>query len=82
MKPLEQEFHYYLAYKDKLVEQYNGKYIVIQGTEVLGAYDEELEAVQEALKQGLEPGKFFVKKCEKDPEVQVFHSRVRVENVI
>jgi hypothetical protein len=55
---------------------------VIQGTEVLGAYDEELEAVQEALKQGLEPGTFFVKKCEKDPEVQVFHSRVRVENVI
>ncbi len=31
MKPLEQEFHYYLAYKDKLVEQYHGKYIVIQG---------------------------------------------------
>jgi hypothetical protein len=78
MKPLEKEFHYYLAYQDELVQKYNGKYIVIQGTEVLGAYDSELEAVQETVKQGYELGSFFVQKCEAGEAAYTvtFHAQV------
>jgi hypothetical protein len=82
MKPLEREFHYYLAHQDELVREYNGKYIVIQNTTVLGAYDSEWEAVQETTKQGHALGTFFVQKCEPELEVQTYHSRVRFENVI
>ena len=59
MKPLEQAYHFYLAYQEDLIKRYDGKYIVIQGTEVLGAYDDQLEAVQEPLKQGLSQGPFL-----------------------
>ena len=64
MKQLEREFHYYLAHQDELVQKYDGKYIVIKETEVLGAYDSEWEAVQETTKHGHELGTFFVQKCE------------------
>jgi len=64
MKPLEREFHYYLAHQDELVRKYNGKYIVIQETTVLGAYNSEWEAVQEMTKQGYELGTFLVQRCE------------------
>ena len=45
---LKQEFEYYLANQDELVEKYTGKYIVITGQEVVAEYDDELTAVQES----------------------------------
>jgi len=79
MKPLEREFHYYLAHQNELVQKYNGKFIVIKGTTVLGAYDSEWEAVQETRKTH-ELGTFLVQKCElgEASYTQTYFSRVAV----
>ena len=74
---LKKEFNYYLKHQDELVKKYNGKYIVIKGTNVLGFYDTELEAVQEMSKTE-ELGTFLVQKCEFGSEsyTQSYRSRV------
>lgn len=79
MKPLEKEFQYYVAHQDELVEKYKGKFIVIKGEKVLGAYDSESEAISQT-SQKEEFGTFLVKKCEpgKESYTQTFHSRVWV----
>jgi hypothetical protein len=61
------------------VKQYKGKFIVIKNGTVLGAYDNELEAVTKTGKQQ-ELGTFLVQKCEPGSEnyTQTFHSRVGV----
>lgn len=41
---LEQEFAYYIEHQEELVEKYDGKVIVLQGTEVLGVYDTVADA--------------------------------------
>ena len=64
MKPLEREFHFYLAHQDEQVQQYEGKFLVIVGTDILGAYDDELEAVKDAAKAH-EFGTFLIQKCER-----------------
>ena len=77
MKPLEREYHYYMAHEDELVDQYEGQYIVIQGIRVLGAYADQFEAVEKMLAQGLTPGTFMVHKCERNPEPIIVNSRVK-----
>lgn len=76
-KPLEKEFNYYLSRQDELVKKYNGKYVVIKGTKVLGAYDTEIQAITETSKK-YELGTFLVQKCEPGEQsyTQTFHSRV------
>lgn len=76
-KALEKEFEYYLAHQAELVEKFDGKFIVIKGNEVLGAYDSEIEAIKETMKEH-ELGTFLVQKCEEGEEsyTQTFHSRV------
>lgn len=76
-KPLQKEFHYFIKNQDKLVENYNGKFIVIKGNKVIGAYDDELQAIRETSKNH-ELGTFLVQKCEpgSDSYTQTFHSRV------
>lgn len=76
-KELEKEFEYYLQNQDKLVEKYNGKYVVIKNCNVIGAYVSELEAVNQTSKDH-DVGTFLVQKCEPGTEsyTQVFHSRV------
>ena len=44
MSMLAEEFEFYLANQDAMVEQHDGKVIVIKGYEVIGEYDSELEA--------------------------------------
>jgi len=77
--PLEDEFQYYIEHQDDLVEKYRGKVIVIKDHKVLGAYDSDLEAINETTKQH-ELGTFLVQKCEpgSDSYTQTFHSRVVV----
>jgi hypothetical protein len=74
---LEKEFEYYLENQDSLVEKYNGKFIVIKDSHVVGAYDSEWEAVEETKKEH-ELGTFLVQKCEPGREsyTQTYHSRV------
>lgn len=74
---LKQEFEYYLANQDELVEKYTGKYIVITGQEVVAEYDDELTAVQES-QEHYEAGTFLVQLVMPGSEshTQTFHSRV------
>ena len=74
--PLQAEFEYYLSHQDEMVEEYDGKYIVIKDEEVLGVYDDELTAVTETQKSH-DIGTFLVQKVSSgDAEYsQTFHSR-------
>lgn len=77
MATLKAEFDYYLAHQDELVGEYEGKYIVIQDGQVLGAYDSELRAISET--QKAHPlGTFLVQKVSRGTAAytQTFHSRV------
>ena len=77
MSGLEKEFEYYLEHQDELVEQYNGKFIVIKDCIVIGDFDSELEAIEVTAKNH-ELGTFLVQKCEPGNEsyTQTYHSRV------
>jgi len=75
-KPLQSEFEFYLRQQPELVQKYNGRFIVIVGQEVIGAWDSQPEAILEASKTH-ELGTFLVQKVESGPEgyTRVFHSR-------
>ncbi len=75
--PLKREFDYYRAHQSELVERYEGKFIVIKNEEVLGAYDEQVRAIEETSKSH-ELGTFLVQKVESGTSAytQTFHSRV------
>jgi len=74
---LEKEFNYFIDNQDKLVNLYNGKYLVIKGEAVVGVFNTEIEAYLDAVnKFGL--GNFLIQKCTQGKEAytQTFHSRV------
>ena len=73
---LEKEFQYYIDNQDDLVKKYNGKYIVIIGNEVVGYYDNEVDAYIDSTKK-YELGTFLIQLCSpgKDSYTQTFHSR-------
>lgn len=73
---LEKEFDYYLKNQDKLVNDYNGKFIAIKDCKVIGAYDSEMDAIKQTSKDH-ELGTFLVQKCEPGSEsyTQTYHSR-------
>jgi hypothetical protein len=75
--PLQKEFRFYIDNQDVLVKKYNGKFIVIKNQEVIGAYPDELEAVEKT-GETHELGTFLVQKCEAGTNnyTQTFHSRV------
>ncbi len=75
--PLEKEFQYYLDHQGEMVKDYDGKFIVIKGGAVLGAYDDELTAVTETEKSH-ELGTFLVQKVSQGDSAytQTFQSRV------
>ena len=75
--PLKKDFEYYLANQSELVKQYDGKFIVIKGGKVLGAYDDELVAVETTQKEHA-AGTFLVQFVSPGIEgySQSFHSRV------
>ena len=76
---LKKAFEFYLTNQDSMVQQHNGKFIVIKDDEVIGAYDSDQEAVTET--QKAHPlGTFLVQKVsegEADHTAR-FHSRVIV----
>ena len=39
-------FDYYLAHQDDMIKLYDGKFIAIKGTRVLGAYDNQGDALR------------------------------------
>jgi hypothetical protein len=76
---LEREFDFYLERQEELVSGYCGKFVVIRGCEVIGAYEDEMEAIERTA-QRFPLGSFLVQKCEPGSEsyTQTFHSPVIV----
>jgi hypothetical protein len=74
---LEPEFRYYREHQDELVREHNGKFVVIQGAEVLGAYDTYEQAYAEVSRDHL-LGTFLIQHVEpgEGAYTQTFHSRV------
>ena len=75
--PLLVEFNYYLEHQGELVRQYNGLYIVVKGHEVLGVYNDEIEAL-DATAMDHELGTFLVHRVTPGPtgHTQSFSPRV------
>lgn len=59
---LEKEFNYYLEHQNELLPQYNGKFIVIVGSKVVGAYDNREDAYYSSLEK-YAPGTFMIQLC-------------------
>jgi hypothetical protein len=74
---LEKEFKYYLDHQAELVEKYNGKFLVIKGEEIIGAFEAEDSAYFETEKSH-EAGTFLIQFCEPGDSsyTQIYHSRV------
>lgn len=74
---LEKEFQYYLDNQEKLIQEYNGKFLVIKGNKVIGVFDSEEQAYFETEKIHKE-GTFLIQFCEpgEGSYTQSFHSRV------
>ena len=74
---LEKEFKYFLDHQSELVSKYEGKFIVIVGEKVIGAYASEGEAYSNTIEDHV-LGTFLIQKCEEGEEsyTEIFHSRV------
>lgn len=69
---LEAEYEYYLAHKDELLRQYEGRLVVIKGEEVLGVYDDDMEAI-EATTKTHRLGTFMVHRVSAQEDVLMIH---------
>ena len=78
MSQLDREFQFYQSKKDEFLSKYKGKFVVIRGEEVLGVYDDRVDAVTKT-KEKYELGTFLVHHVVED-DGAIFHSRVRVMN--
>jgi hypothetical protein len=58
----ERELQFFIANQDRLVAEHRGKTLVLQGDEVVGAYDNALDAYVDAAAK-YEPGTFMVQPC-------------------
>ena len=74
---LDKQFKFYLENQDTFVEQYDGKVIVLKNEKVLGAYETELDAVNQT-RIHHELGTFIVQRVSPGDEAYTarFHSRV------
>lgn len=76
---LDKEYRYFLKNKDKLINEYEGKFIVIVGEKVVGSYPSREEALKEA-SASHKLGTFLIQKVSRgeDDVVQRFSSRVYI----
>ena len=77
MPDLTKEFEYYTSHQEELVGKYAGKFIVIKGGKVDGAYGTQEEAYTKA-REKHELGTFIIQRVDPGEEsyTQTFHSRV------
>ena len=68
---LDKESAYYENNLSTLQEKYMGRYIVISGDQVIGAYDSDEQAYIGAMEAKCIPGAFMIKPITKNPEDQV-----------
>jgi hypothetical protein len=73
---LEKEFDHYIKHQEELVKKYNGKILVIKGEEIIGVFNNEIDAIEETSKTH-ELGTFLVHKCEPGEQgyTAMYHSR-------
>jgi len=74
---LEDEFKFYLDNQDSIFAKYAGKFVVIVGSNVVGAFDSMVDAYYDSAKK-YEPGTFLIQQCTEGSEAytQSFTSRV------
>jgi len=80
--PLLKEFQYFIEHQDELVDKYRGKYVVIKDCQVIGVFDDVLDAVEETSKTH-DLGTFLVQLAEPGPDcyTMTFTSRVSFAHV-
>ncbi len=70
------EFLYYLAHQDELVEQYNGKVIVLLDHAVVATYPTVEDAYFASIKQ-YKPGTFLIQLCTPGPSAYTVRAHSR-----
>lgn len=78
---LEKEFKYYLDNQKELLKNYDGRYLVIVGEQVVSDHDTLTSALLSAQKK-YEKGSFLIQKCtegDKDYTAK-YHSRVKISH--
>ena len=76
----DKEMAYYENNLSTLQEKYMGRYIVISGDQVIGAYDSDEQAYAGAMEAKCLPGAFMIKPITENPDdlIQRFSSLVYV----
>lgn len=74
---LKEELEYFKRNQEELVQKYEGKFLVIKDQKIVGVYDSEIEAYEDAQKK-FPLGTFLIQQCLAGEEsyTQTFHSRV------
>ena len=68
MAALDQEYEFYKKNKEKLLPMYENKFIVIVGEEIIGVFDDDIEAV-ESVRKKHRPGTFLVQRVCQEEEI-------------
>lgn len=74
---LDKNYEYFIKNKEELCSKYLNKFLIIKDENVIGAYDTFDEALVNA--KNIEAGTYIIQKCEKDEEIQIFHTRIRFD---
>jgi hypothetical protein len=77
MEKQQKEFKYLLDHRDELLRQYSGKFVIIHGESVVGAFSNPGVAYEKAIEQ-YKPGEFIIQEINSDElnKPQIFHTRV------
>jgi hypothetical protein len=65
---LEREQKFYTDHRNELRKKYLGKRIVIEGDQILGVYEDDMDAINAMTAAGHKLGTFMVKYIPVDPE--------------
>jgi len=63
----ETELKYFIDHQDELVKKFNGQYLVLKGTEVVGHFETALNAFLDASKK-FTAGTFMIQPCFAGPD--------------
>lgn len=74
---LDRNYEYFINNKEELCLKYLNKFLIIKDEKVIGAYETFEEALIEV--KNIEAGTYIIQKCEKDEEIQIFHTRIRFD---
>jgi hypothetical protein len=74
---LDRELEFFKQNQESLVEEHHDQVLVIKDQELVGVYDNKLEAYQSA-SENFEPGSFLIQEAVSGEEAytQTFHSRI------